>query len=194
MCSWCWGFSSNIEKLKQTFPESNIQIVLTPFRIDTNQPMDKALRDYVMGQWRNVHKTTGQSFNFNFLMPEEFIYNTTLACLSIKAFCNQLPSQEIEYLHAIQHAFYAENKDLTDINVLASIAEKFSIEEQSFVEDLRCNVMLQQLERDFDFCEQLEVQSYPTLMTKDDSSYTKLASGYASFEDLLAKVNADMVS
>lgn len=194
MCSWCWGFSPVIEKLQQTFPESNIQVVLTPFRIDTNQPMDKSLRDYVMGQWQNVHKTTGQSFNFNFLMPEEFIYNTRLACLSIKAFCNQQPNQEIEYLHAIQHAFYTENKDLTDVDVLVSIAEKYSIEEQSFVEDLSCNGVLQKLARDFDLCEQLAVQSYPTLMTKNDAGYTKLASGYACFEDLVAKVNADMVS
>ncbi len=194
MCSWCWGFSPIIGKLKQAFPESSIRIVLTPFRIDTHQPMDETLRNYVMGQWRNVYKTTGQPFDFDFSMPDEFIYNTRLACLSIKAFAKQLPSQEKEYLHAIQHAFYTENRDLTDINILVGIAKSFSIKEKYFVDDLGSNETLKQLERDFDLCEQLAVQSYPTLMVKNDACYTKLVSGYASFEDVMVMVNTNIMS
>jgi putative protein-disulfide isomerase len=192
MCSWCWGFSPVIQKLQQAYPENTIQAVLTPFRIDTNQPMDKSLRDYVMGQWRNVNRTTGQPFDFNFSMPEDFIYNTRLACLSIKAFCKQLPQQELEFLGAIQYSFYTENKDLTDINVLMDIANCYSINEKTFMEDLQGREVQNQLEQDFDLCRKLEVQSYPTLMTKQEDSYTMLVSGYNPFESVVTKINANL--
>ena len=190
MCSWCWGFSPVIQNLQQALPEYKIRVVLTPFRIDTREPMDESLRDYVMGQWRNVNKTTGQPFDFNFSMPRDFIYNTRLACLSIKAFCKQLPHQEIQFLEAIQHSFYTENKDLTNIDVLVDIANRYSIQERSFIEDLHGNDVATQLEQDFDLCQKLTVQSYPTLMTKVDENYALLASGYTSFESLAAKISA----
>lgn len=190
MCSWCWGFAPVIQKIKQSFPAHNIRVVLTPFRINTDQPMDESLRDYVMGQWRNVHKMTGQPFDFNFSMPEDFIYNTRLACLSIKAFRKQLPQQELEYLYAMQHTFYKENKNLTDANVLVGIASRFSINEKLFVEALKCGDVAKELDLDFELCRQLAVQSYPTLMTESNENYSLLASGYTSFEELSAIINA----
>lgn len=193
MCSWCWGFAPVIQELKNSFPEDNIRVVLTPFRIDTDQPMDKALCGYVMGQWSNVYKTTGQAFDFNFSMPEDFIYNTRLACLSIKAFSKQLPHKELDYLHAIQHAFYTENKNLTDEAVLINIASNFLINEKRFTQDLSCGEVAKELALDFDLCQQLAVQSYPTLMAKDNDNYAVLASGYTSFEKLLTKIDTAAV-
>ena len=126
MCSWCWGFSPVIQRLRESFPENDIRFVLTPFRIDTAEPMDDVLRNYVLGQWEKVYQTTGQVFDFRFAMPANFIYNTRLACLAIKAFSKQLPQQEVKYLNALQYAFYAENKDLTKEAVLIDIANKLA--------------------------------------------------------------------
>lgn len=194
MCSWCWGFAPVIQKLKRLFPTINIKVVLTPFRINTNQPMDESLREYVMGQWHNVHKATGQPFDFNFSMPEHFVYNTRLACLSVKAFCKQYPEKELEYLHALQYSFYAENKNLTDENVLVEIAGSFSLNTNKFIEDLRCSGIVNVLDLDFDLCKQYAVQSYPTLMYKSDKNYSVVASGYTSYDELVTCINTDAVS
>ncbi|MGH1537819.1 MAG: DsbA family protein [Gammaproteobacteria bacterium] len=190
MCSWCWGFSPVIQKIKALNKVDNIRLVLTPFRIDTTQPMDDALRNYVLGQWQKVHHTTEQSFDFRFAMPEEFIYNTRLVCLAIKAFNKQLPQQEFEYLHALQQAFYVENKDLTNQAVLIDIAEKFALDTKRFSDDLMSSEVSIALEEDFVLCQQLAVQSYPTLMTEKFGNYSVLVAGYCSYEDLATRVVA----
>lgn len=194
MCSWCWGFSPVMQQLKASFPANDIRMVLTPFRIDTTQPMDDTLRNYVLGQWQNVHKTTGQPFDFGFAMPTDFIYNTRLVCLSIKAFSKQLPEQELDYLHALQHAFYTENKDLTNEDILIEIANNFVIDTTLFADDISSKEVSDQLESDFKLCQQLAIQSYPTLMTESDGSYAVLANGYTPYDELVVRVEASVTS
>lgn len=194
MCSWCWGFSPVINQLKASFSNHDIHLVLTPFRIDTTQPMDDALRKYVLGQWQNVHKTTGQPFDFGFAMPADFIYNTRSVCLSIKAFSKQLAEQKLEYLHTLQHAFYTENKDLTNQEILIDIADNFAIDITLFVDDINSQECADELESDFELCQRLAVQSYPTLMTVKGDSYSILASGYTSYEEVVTRIEANVTS
>ncbi|MBT8125706.1 MAG: DsbA family protein [Gammaproteobacteria bacterium] len=194
MCSWCWGFSPVMQRLKASFPANNIRLVLTPFRIDTMQPMDDALRNYVLGQWHNVHKATGQPFDFSFAMPIDFIYNTRLVCLSIKAFSKQLPEQELDFLHTLQHAFYTENKDLANEEILIELTSNYAIDQTLFADDINNNEIADELESDFKLCQQLAIQSYPTLMAENDSSYAMLASGYTPYEELVVRIEASVTS
>jgi putative protein-disulfide isomerase len=179
-----------IQRIKQTFCASEFRLVLTPFRIDTAQPMDDALRNYVLGQWQKVHQSTGQAFDFRFSVPVDFIYNTRLVCLAIKAFSKQLPEQELEYFHTLQNKFYTENKDLTNQHELVNIASEFQLDAQLFKNDLYSDEIVSMLEQDFELCEKLVVSSYPTLMMKRDAEYTRLASGYTSYAEVIARIDS----
>ena len=190
MCSWCWGFSPVIQQLNNSAAVSNIRLVLTPFRIDTTEPMDKALRSYVLGQWKKVHQTTQQPFDFSFAMPEDFVYNTRLACLAIKAFSKQLPEQELDYLHALQHAYYTENKDLTKQAILVNVASLFTINIESFAKDLTDENIAAELEQDFVLCQKLAVQSYPTLLIEKEGNYSLLANGYTKYQEVIKRIEA----
>ncbi len=194
MCSWCWGFSLVIQRLKESFPANDIRFVLTPFRIDTTEPMGDALRNYVLGQWQKVYQTTGQVFDFGFAMPVNFIYNTRLACFAIKAFSKQLPQQEFEYLNALQYAFYTKNKDLTKEAVLIDIANHFAVDINIMLADMNTKDIASVLEQDFNLCQQLAIYSYPTLMTEKDGNYAMLASGYMPYEELAAMISANVTS
>ena len=191
MCSWCWGFSPVLQKIKKSFPDKQIRLVLTPFRIDTTQPMDDKLRNYVLGQWKKVHQATAQPFDFNFAMPKDFIYNTRLVCLAIKAFKKQLAEHELKFMHALQESFYTQNKDLTDLEVLIEIAEKFPVDIALLAADMQSDLLLNQLQEDFNLCQKLTVQSYPTLMSESNDNYAMLANGCANFEDVVARIEAD---
>ena len=190
MCSWCWGFSPVIQQLKAAHPANNIRLVLTPFRIDTTQAMDDALRNYVLGQWKNVSQTTAQPFDFRFAMPVNFIYNTRLVCISIKAFSKQLPKQELDYLRALQHAFYVENKDLTNEEVLIETANNFSVDANLFADDFSNKQITVELEQDFSLCQLLAVQSYPTLMIEEEGCYAMLVNGYMPYQEVADIIKA----
>ncbi len=188
MCSWCWGFSPVIQQLEASYGMDKIRLVLTPFRVDTTEPMDDALRNYVLGQWHKVHQATGQAFDFRFAMPDDFIYNTTLVCLSIKAFCKQLPAQELEYMRVLQQAYYTENQNLTSKAVLLQIVQGFDLDIKSFKQDLFGQQVKLELNEDFSLCQQLAVQSYPTLMLHQQDDYHLIANGYLPFEQVNQKL------
>lgn len=188
MCSWCWGFSPVIQQLNKSAAVSHIRLVLTPFRIDTTEPMDEALRSYVLGQWQKVHQTTQQPFDFRFAMPEDFIYNTRLACMAIKAFGKQLPEQELEYVHFLQHAYYTENKDLTKQEILVNVGSSFAIDVEMFENNLSDEKIAAELEQDFLLCQKLAVQSYPTLLIEKEGDYSLLANGYTKFDEVMKRI------
>lgn len=190
MCSWCWGFSPNIEALSQAFPEKNIRLVLTPFRVDVVEPMDNKLRSYVLGQWEKVHAATAQPFDFNFSMPNNFIYNTTLVGLAIKAFKQQLADQELAFVKSLQHAFYALNKNITDEKVLCELAETFAIDIEEFKRAIHSPAILNKLKQDFELCHKLSVHSYPTLMVEKQDEYKVLVEGYLPYAELQQKIES----
>lgn len=192
MCSWCWGFSPVVQQIKKAYPANQIRLVLTPFRIDTTQAMDDSLRNYVLGQWHKVQQTTAQPFDFNFSMPPGFIYNTRLVGLAIKAFKKQLVKQELEFMHALQQCFYTKNRDLTNQDVLIEVAKNFPINLNLFTADLISVNIAEQLEQDFNLCQQLAVQSYPTLMAEKNGVYAMLSNGYATYEQLNLSIEAQL--
>ena len=188
MCSWCWGFSPCIENLKQDYIAESIRLVLTPFRIDTTEPMDEKLRNYVLGQWRKVHAATAQPFDFNFSVPENFIYNTTLVAKAIKAFKRQFPEKELDFVKALQFAFYTQNKNITHESVLTELTKNFAVDTEQFEQTLHSQEIIDELQQDFDLCQQLNIQSYPTLMYAKQNDYSLLSNGYLPYAELKLRV------
>lgn len=196
MCSWCWGFSPVIEQVQKTFAqEIDFRLVLVPFRIDTVEPMNEKLRNYVLEQWHKVHETTAQLFEFTFKMPKDFVYNTMPACLAIKAFAIQQPKNELKYLSTIHEAFYTKNIDVTNEKFLINLAKNYEIEIDSFAVDINSTNIRTLLQKDFDYCQQLGVNAYPTLIGIHNGKNTLLSHGFSPLEDLQIKIknwkNAD---
>ena len=190
MCSWCWGFAPVVEKIKAKFiKELDFRLVLAPFRIDTSNSMDQALRDYVLQQWHKVEQTTGQQFDFTFAMRQDFVYDSKLACQAIKAFSIQLPTQELQFLSAIHAAFYTKNADVTNEQILVDLIKPYKINETEFIKDLHSQYVNKNLNKDFDYCEQLKVQGYPTLLGIRDESVSVLAYGFMPYTNLELKIN-----
>lgn len=188
MCSWCWGFSPCIENLQQDYSDEAIRLVLTPFRVDTTEPMDEQLRNYVLGQWRKVHSATSQPFDFNFSVPENFIYNTTLVAKAIKVFKRLLPENELDFVKALQFAFYAQNQNITDESVLIELVNNFELDAEQFKKMLHSQNIDDELQQDFDLCQQLNIQSYPTLLYAKRNDYSLLSHGYLPYGELKQKV------
>ena len=185
MCSWCWGFAPVIQQIHENYSSQlDLRIVLTPFRIENNQVMDKKLRSYVLDQWHKVHASTGQEFDFNFTVKENFIYNTLLACKVIKTFALQYPKNELLFLHAVQKAFYRQNIDITDEANLIEIASNYKINLNRFKNDLYSDQIKKALDEDFKFCQQSGINSYPTLLLEKQTEMTILANGYVPYPKL----------
>jgi len=190
MCSWCWGIAPVIQKIKKKFAnEIEIRLALAPFRIDTTEPMDEKLRNYVLGQWHKVHAVTSQPFEFEFNMQNNFVYNTTLACLAIKAFSRQQALNELDYFNTIQEGFYVNNVDVTNKNNLIELAKHYAVNIELFIEDVDSSQTRASLQQDFEYCHNLGVNGYPTLLGIKSGKISMLSNGHTLYEDLEIKIN-----
>jgi len=189
MCSWCWGFSPVIQQIKDKFiAQFEFRLVLAPFRVNTVEVMDVALRNYVLAQWHKVELATTQPFDFTFDVGTEFVYDTMPACRAIKALASQQAKHELNFLSAIQAAFYTQNLNVTSEQVLTELAATFKVDVELFIEDFHANEINNLLDRDFSICQQLGVNSYPMLMGIKEDEVSILANGFSPYRELEKKV------
>ena len=191
MCSWCWGFSPVIQRIKAKFAkQAELRLVLVPFRVDTVKIMDGGLRNYVLTQWHKVHDATGQAFDFAFSVGQDFVYDTKPACCAIKAVHQQQAALELDFMDIIQAAFYTRNLDVTNEAVLIELARNARVNVGLFVEHLHAEQTTALLDEDFAYCQQLGVRSYPTLIGIHQAGRSILTRGfqpYARMEQLVTE-------
>jgi putative protein-disulfide isomerase len=123
MCSWCWGFSPVIDALRNHYRERvPIALVLGGLRPGTTTPLTSAARDEILHHWRAVNAGTGQPFRFDDALPPGFVYDSEPPSRAVLAVGSIDAGLTFAYFKAVQSAFYAEGRDVTQADVLASLA------------------------------------------------------------------------
>ena len=185
MCSWCWGFSPVFEEIKENYGSKvKIALILGGLRPGTNEPVTKESRDEILHHWRAVNKMTGQEFNFANPMPDGFVYDTELPSRAVVAVSEINPEFTLPYFKKVQHAFYVEQKDVTDVHILAEIADHFQINTQDFIERYNSDIVKEKTLLHFQHTRQVEVRGFPTLVVSSEGTFKMLANGYRPYEDI----------
>lgn len=125
MCSWCWGFAPVAEALSRQAAADGVafHLVAGGLRAGHGAALDPNTRGYILGHWQTVQQTTGQPFRFDDALPEGFVYDTEPACRALVAARSLDEESAWPLVRAIQRAFYAEGRDVTQAAVLAGLAE-----------------------------------------------------------------------
>ena len=124
MCSWCWAFSSALEKLLEKLPaEVGTKRLLAGLAPDSREPMPAQMRDYIRGQWRQIQRQIpGTRFNFDFwtrCVPRRSTYP---ACRAVIAARRQGESFDEAMTRAIQRAYYLQARNPSDTATLLELA------------------------------------------------------------------------
>lgn len=179
MCSWCWGFSPVIHRLARHFDNRlKVQILMGGLRAGNTKPMNNDQRMQILNHWFSVNEASGQPFDFSFQMPEGFVYDTEPACRAVKTMQQLNPEKDLDYLSAIQHAFYTGNHDVTQLTVLSKIAAEQGGDLASFEEYFQSDEVKQRTSDDFKLTWRMDVNGFPTLIGKKAHDYTYLSQGF----------------
>lgn len=184
MCSWCWGFSPVIASIAQACTGLvPIRLCAGGLRAGETRPMDDRSRSYVRHHWEEVAAQTGQPFDFGFFDRARFVYDTEPACRAAVAMRNLVPDAAFAYLAALQRAFYAENRDITQEDDLADVAAPFASPED-FRIVFRSPEVREATQADFRLTQALGIQGFPTVVLQDGRQLTALTAGWQPFEAL----------
>lgn len=200
MCSWCYGFGPELRGLLENFPDARLDIVVGGLRAFNTEVMIDAKKASILEHWKHVAEASGLPFTAHGMPQPDFIYDTEPACRTVVAartLADDLPSAAIlDVFLAIQHAFYAEGKDVTNLALLAQIAadalntagETDTFDAASFYETLTSPMTMADTRQDFEQTQRWGISGFPTLLLAQNDALHMIASGYTKTANLLASV------
>lgn len=178
MCSWCWGFSPAIEALRDEYRERmRIALVLGGLRPGTTAPMTATERNDILHHWHTVQARTGQPFRFDGALPDGFVYDTEPASRAVVTVGGIDHAQIFAMFKAIQTAFYAEGRDVTQTGLLADLAGGLGVDRQAFLNDFASDTARARTLAHFKQSRQAGVRGFPTLIVQQNAQLHPVCSG-----------------
>jgi putative protein-disulfide isomerase len=191
MCSWCWGFSPVVEAIRAKYGESlPIRLIMGGLRPGTREPMDEAAKRSTRSHWEHVHEASGQPFDFSFFDRQGFVYDTEPAARAVVLARRDDPARGFDYLRRVHAGFYAENKDVTQVEILADLAGEIGFDRMAFLEGLHSDEAMRETQHDFVVSRRSGITGFPTLIagTGSGGSYALVTQGFQSVERIVPAI------
>jgi putative protein-disulfide isomerase len=189
MCSWCYGFSPELDKIKAAFPTKKFEMIMGGLRPDGEETIGD-LSEFLMHHWQEVQKKSGQKFNYGILKtnPNAY-YNTEPACRAVIVMRQFDPEKEYEYFKAVQRSFYIANNHPAEEEVYSKIAEEMGLNEDKFYKALVKMDAKVASYADFEKARSLGVSGFPALMAYNGDKVIQICKGYEKADTAIKKLN-----
>jgi len=196
-CGWCYGFSKVITRIYEDYKDAFDFEVLSGGMI----PVESAhhigkMSGYIKGAYQKVEELTGIKFGEDYLWH---INNPDLSdwhpysekpAIALAIFREYRPNEAVLFAADLQHALYAEGRDLTDDEAYRHLLEKYEIPEEEFYQKLQSEEFKDLAHHDFSLVKQLQVTGFPAvLLQADELKFYLLARGYTDYETMKDRMN-----
>ena len=189
MCSWCYGFSPVVTRIRQTFGRGlPIQLVMGGLRPGADTPATEQSRTELKMHWEHVREATGLPFDDAVLDRPGFIYDTDPAARAVVRVRRQDGEQALAFLRRLHHAFYAEGQDVTRAETLATLAAEFGVDRDAFLADFDSDDLKHETWNDYATAQQAGVTGFPTLVGGPNAQghYGVVTRGYAPGDQVIS--------
>ena len=135
MCSWCWGISPALIKLRDHYRDKEIgyRIVAGGLRPGGGDPWNDQMKDFLKEHWGHVTEKSGQPFGYRLMEKEVFNYDTEPSCRAVVAARPMVKEREMEFFEAIQRKFYVDSEDPTHPGFYAGICDQLNLNYGDFL-------------------------------------------------------------
>jgi putative protein-disulfide isomerase len=181
MCSWCYGFQPVIDAIQQVHGAAlPLRLIMGGLRPGTVEPMSESMKRMIRQHWDHVHEATRQPFDPAFFDRDRFVYDTEPPARAVVTMRELRKELELPYFERLQRAFYAENRDITDADVLADLAGEFNVPRATFLAAFASEAMKTETASDFMVAQRIGATGFPTLIagTGDERGWTLITEGY----------------
>ncbi len=184
MCSWCYGFTPELQKIKEAFPKVHFRMVMGGLRAHGQESMED-LSSFLWEHWKEVQKASGQKFNFAILKSSNFYYDTEPACRAVALVRMLFPEKEYDFFTALQYEFYHDNRDPTELETFVNVLIKLKLSPNEFEKQFKKQETKEIVEEDFKIAGALQATGFPSLFAVINGKYYKVTSGYQKAEKLI---------
>tara|TARA_R100001369_G_scaffold22674_2_gene41325 strand:+ start:28506 stop:29144 length:639 start_codon:yes stop_codon:yes gene_type:complete len=192
LCSWCYGFSPVMKKLKNSYDnEFNFEVISGGMQSgDRKQPVS-VIRDYLKGAYKNVTERTGVEFGDKFMKVLDDgtrILDSIPPSIALSIIKELKPEETLNFAAIIQEAIYYDGMDWNLVEAYFPYLEKYNIDPDEFMKKFEDPFYKEKTLEDFKLASNFGVTGFPTVILKKDDKYYLLAQGFVPFEQLNASV------
>jgi putative protein-disulfide isomerase len=184
LCSWCYGFGPELEKILEGHPDLELDLVLGGLRAFNTEVMSAAFKEMLREHWGHVAAASAQPFSGAILERDDFVYDTEPPCRAVVTARGLDPAKAFDYFKAVQLAFYRDGREVTDAAVLAGIAVECGYDGAEFARAFDSRAMRAAVRRDFARTQALGVGGFPTLAVAYGPELYLVTSGFVT-DDVL---------
>lgn len=184
MCSWCWGISKHLKKLKSYYPQFKFTIVVGGLRPGGGGAWDEQMKNFLKHHWEEVTKRSGQPFGNSLFEREYFNYDTEPPCRAVVIARKWIKGNELEFFEAVSRKFYVDNEDPSEIEFYSSICSEFQIPFEEFRLAFESDEAKYNTYQEFQLNRQWGVKGYPTVLFKSKGQLFQINHGYTEFEQM----------
>ncbi|MEQ9402427.1 MAG: DsbA family protein [Cyclobacteriaceae bacterium] len=190
MCSWCWGISPDLIKLRDYFISEKIayRVMVGGLRPGGGDPWNDQMKNFLRHHWEQVHQKSGQPFGYKLMDLEEFNYDTGPACRAVVAARPLVKEKEMEFFEAIQRKFYVESEDPKENDFYQSLCTEFEIDFDKFLFRFESEDVKRETMEEFQLNRQWGIQGYPTILLLNNDKLYMIAHGYVKFEEMRERI------
>lgn len=187
MCSWCWGFKSTWDAMRERLAERlEIRYVLGGLAPESHEPMPEGMRESLEQTWRAVAEKTGVSFNHDFWRNNIPKRSTYPACKAVLLAADA--GLGLAMVSAIQHLYYQQAGNPSDYEALVQLARAQGMDAVAFEQAMHSEVTEQRLQDEIMFAESLGAQGFPSLVLERLGKYYFLPHSYTDLEANLRQI------
>jgi putative protein-disulfide isomerase len=161
-----------------------LHLVVGGLRTGSGSALEPTTRRYILEHWQAVTEATGQPFQFDGALPDGFVYDTEPACRAIVTARSLAPDCAWTLVGLIQHAFYAEGRDVTQASVLVELAEQAGVPRIEFAALFDRADQHEATLADFNWVQDLGIAGFPTLLAERNGQLALLTNGYQPLSEL----------
>ncbi|SMD32409.1 putative protein-disulfide isomerase [Reichenbachiella faecimaris] len=191
MCSWCWGITNHLEKIKEEYVNQfDFELILGGLRPGGGEEWTEDFRAMIRQHWEHVQTASGQPFDYSFFDREQFNYDTEPSARAVRVVRDMDASKEWFFYKRLQQAFYAENKDVHDLNTYKALCEELGLNYTTFESLFLSQGYKQLVYQDFAKAQQMGVRGFPAVVLKKGEEYLAVSMGYSDYDKMKSTIES----
>lgn len=192
MCSWCWGLSPSLKKLRDRFAGDNIpfRLVVGGLRPGGGEAWNDRMKSMLKHHWAMVTEKSGQPFGFGLFDKEDFDYDTEPACRAVVAARPLANNTLLEFFEAIHRKFYVDSEDPKQLGFYESICRQAGIDFLEFTGRFQDETVREETFREFDLARSWGVQGFPSVLLSAKNQLSYVTHGFNTYDHLEKRVLA----
>lgn len=195
LCGWCYGFSSVLSKIDETYGDKlNIEVVSGGLFLNNRTGLVNDVAPHIkQGAYKSVEARTGVKFGEAFLKDVfgegKMKLNSLPPSIALCIVKEKFPEKELEFAEMLLHAVYFDGMNPTILSEYTKYVEKIGLNKEEFFTKMKDDHYMSLAEKEFKKFRESPFSGMPALVLETENRQIPLTNGYSDFEKLKTQLD-----